>query len=62
MSDMTSINSRSLARLWSQILVNFVNPQVPKMPVKDRKLAVIGLTRMLTESKYMTQEPAIQAW
>lgn len=49
-------------RLWSQILANFVIPQVPKMPHKDRKLAVVGLTRMLTQSAFMLQEPSVRAW
>jgi exportin-2 (importin alpha re-exporter) len=33
-----------------------------KMPKKDRKLEVVGLVRMLTESQYMVQEPAVQSW
>ena len=32
------------------------------MQPKDRKLAAVGLTRMLTQSAVMTQEPAVQAW
>ncbi|KAJ7767471.1 CAS/CSE protein [Mycena maculata] len=48
--------------LWSQILTNFVVPQVPLMPQKDRKLAVVGLTRMLTRSVSMLQEPNVQLW
>ncbi|KAK2460740.1 hypothetical protein APHAL10511_007210 [Amanita phalloides] len=49
-------------RLWSQILSNFINPQISKMPHKDRKLAAVGAIRMLTESKFMLQEPAILSW
>ncbi|KAJ7504560.1 CAS/CSE protein [Mycena galericulata] len=49
-------------RLWSQILTNFVVPQVRLMPQKDRKLAVVGFTRMLTRSGSMLQEPNVQAW
>ncbi|KAJ7594086.1 CAS/CSE protein [Mycena floridula] len=49
-------------QLWSQILANFIIPQVPKMPHKERKLAVIGLIRLLTESSYMVQTPFSQAW
>ncbi|KAJ7077918.1 CAS/CSE protein [Mycena belliarum] len=49
-------------RLWSQILTNFVVPQVPLMPQKDRKLAVVGLTRLLTRSRAMIQEPNVQLW
>ncbi|KAJ6621313.1 importin alpha re-exporter [Mycena sp. CBHHK59/15] len=49
-------------RLWSQILNNFVVPQVPLMPQKDRKLTVVGLTRLLTRSTIMMQEPNVQLW
>ncbi|OSC99927.1 Cse1-domain-containing protein [Trametes coccinea BRFM310] len=49
-------------QLWSQILANFVIPQAPKMPPKDRKVVVVGLTRLLTQSTLMLQEPLIQAW
>ncbi|KAG6820300.1 hypothetical protein H0H93_002564 [Arthromyces matolae] len=50
------------AGLWSQILTNFVVPQVPKMPPKERKLTVVGVTRLLTESIFMTQQPSATAW
>jgi exportin-2 (importin alpha re-exporter) len=49
-------------RLWLQVLNNFIIPQVPKMPPKDRKVVVVGMTRMLTESEIMMREPSIQAW
>ncbi|KAH9947043.1 Cse1-domain-containing protein [Amylocystis lapponica] len=49
-------------QLWSQILANFVIPQVPKMPPKDRKVVVVGLTRLLTQSALMLQVPSLQAW
>jgi len=49
-------------QLWSQILGNFVIPQIPKMPYKDRKITAIGVTRMLTQSALMLQEPSVQAW
>lgn len=49
-------------RLWSQILSNFVIPQVPTMLVKDRKLVAVGMIRMLTQSGIMLQEPSVQAW
>jgi len=48
--------------LWSQILLNFIVPQVPKLPTKDRKLAVVGITRLLTQSSYMMQQPSMSAW
>ncbi|KAI6026014.1 CAS/CSE protein [Pisolithus marmoratus] len=49
-------------QLWSQILTTFIIPQVPKMPHKDRKVAAVGLTRMLTESEVMLTEPAARNW
>ncbi|KAJ7126549.1 CAS/CSE protein [Mycena crocata] len=49
-------------RLWSQILTNFVVPQLPLMPQKDRKLAIVGFTRLLTQSRNMLQEPNVQIW
>ncbi|KAF8650732.1 hypothetical protein AX16_005105 [Volvariella volvacea WC 439] len=49
-------------QLWSQVFANFVVPQVPKMPHKDRKLAAVGLVRLLTRSLVQRQEPAIRSW
>lgn len=49
-------------RLWSQILANFVIPQVPKMPQKDRKVVVVGLTRLLSQSTLMHQGALVQSW
>lgn len=49
-------------RLWSQIVGNFVAPQAPRMPPKDRKVVVVGLTRLLTQSVLMLQEPSVNAW
>ncbi|KAG6331701.1 hypothetical protein ID866_7388 [Astraeus odoratus] len=49
-------------QLWSQILSNFIVPQVPKIPHKDRKVAAVGLIRMLTESQLMLAEPAARSW
>ncbi|KAI0088382.1 importin alpha re-exporter [Irpex rosettiformis] len=48
--------------LWSQILANFVIPQAPKLPTKDRKVAAVGLTKLLTQSSYMLRDSAVQAW
>jgi exportin-2 (importin alpha re-exporter) len=48
--------------LWSQILSNFVIQEVTKMPTKDRKVAAVGLTRLLTQSEVMRREPAAQQW
>lgn len=52
----------AMDRLWSQILSNFIIPQAPTVPHRDRKLAVIGMTKMLTRSSYMLQEPSVQQW
>ncbi|KAI0350026.1 Cse1-domain-containing protein [Trametes cingulata] len=49
-------------RLWAQILTTFVIPQSPKMPPKDRKIVVVGLTRLLTQSALMRQPPLSEAW
>ncbi|KAJ3501585.1 hypothetical protein NLJ89_g9272 [Agrocybe chaxingu] len=48
--------------LWYQLLVNFVIPQAPKFPHKERKLAAVGITRILCESDLMVQEPSVRAW
>ena len=32
------------------------------MRIKDRKLAAVGLTRLLTQSAVMFSEPAINVW
>lgn len=36
-----------LISLWASILNNIIIPNLPKMPPKDRRIAAIGLTRML---------------
>ena len=51
-----------LLRLWSDILNNFVIPEAPKFPPKDRKLAAIGLTRLICESTFMLREPLVRTW
>ena len=48
--------------LWSQLLVNFVIPQVPKSPPKERKVVIVGITRLLTQSTLMLQGTLSQAW
>ncbi|KAK0194119.1 CAS/CSE protein [Armillaria mellea] len=48
--------------LWSQILINFILPEASKIPVKDRKVAVVGLTRLLTCTQYMLLEPSVRTW
>jgi hypothetical protein len=36
--------------------------EVPKAPPRDRRLVVVGLTRILTQSRLMTQPPLVEAW
>ncbi|KAK7436636.1 importin-alpha export receptor [Stygiomarasmius scandens] len=48
--------------LWTQILNNFVLPQIPKTPPKDRKLAAVGITRLLFQSRMSIQPPQVQSW
>lgn len=50
------------ANLWPNILSNFVIPQAPKFPHKERKLAAVGLTRLLCDSRYMMQQPSVAHW
>ncbi|KAF7309671.1 Importin N-terminal domain-containing protein [Mycena indigotica] len=50
------------AGLWGQILKNIVVPQLALMPQKDRKLTVVALTRLLTQSSRMTQPPYTELW
>lgn len=49
-------------RLWSQLLANVVLPQIPKMLPKDRKLVIVGVSRMLTQSSLMLSEPSVRQW
>ncbi|KAI0749865.1 armadillo-type protein [Daedaleopsis nitida] len=49
-------------QLWKQLLVNFFIPQAPKSPSKERKVVIVGITRLLTQSTLMLREPLVQAW
>lgn len=49
-------------RLWSQIVTNFVIPQTGQLAVKDRKVAAVGLTRLLTQSTQSLNEPNVKTW
>ncbi|EJF64481.1 importin alpha re-exporter, partial [Dichomitus squalens LYAD-421 SS1] len=48
--------------LWSQLLANFIIPQAPKSPPKERKVVIVGLTRLLSQSVLMLQDARVQAW
>lgn len=49
-------------QLWSQVFTNFVIPKVTSMQPKDRKVATVGLIRLLTESKLMTNHANATIW
>lgn len=44
-------------RLWSRIVANFVIPQTSQLAVKGRKVAVVGLTWLLTQSTHLLEDP-----
>ncbi|KAI0283530.1 CAS/CSE protein [Russula brevipes] len=48
--------------LWSQIVSNFVVPQTAQLVVKDRKVAAVGLTRLLTQSTLSLRDPNVKTW
>ena len=49
-------------RLWSQILINFVIPQVPLTVPKDQKVVAVGMVRMLVQSETMLKPELASAW
>ncbi|KAI5122027.1 hypothetical protein M0805_008018 [Coniferiporia weirii] len=49
-------------QLWSQLLGNVILPQVSKMTPKDRKVVIVGMTKMLTQSNITLAEPAVAQW
>lgn len=49
----------TLRRLWGTLLANFVVEQVPQFVARDRKVVIVGLTRLLTQSERMVQDPAL---
>ncbi|KAF9036301.1 CAS/CSE protein [Panaeolus papilionaceus] len=48
--------------LWDQLVTNFIIPQSPKFPHKERKLAVVGLINLLCHSTAIMKEPSIRTW
>ncbi|GHJ89066.1 hypothetical protein NliqN6_5468 [Naganishia liquefaciens] len=48
--------------LASQILENVILPETRKMPIKDRKLVAVGLTRLLTDGDVLLQPTTVSAW
>ena len=49
-------------RLWTQILMNFVIPQVPLMAPKDQKVVAVGIVRMLVQSEAMRKPEFAIVW
>jgi exportin-2 (importin alpha re-exporter) len=49
-------------RLWTQILTNFVIPQVPLTAPKDQKLVAVGIVRMLVQSEIMRKPGFVSTW
>lgn len=47
-----------LISLWTSVLNNIIIPSLPKMPPKDRRIAAIGLTRMLFYSPVTRNAPS----
>ncbi|KAF8511326.1 CAS/CSE protein [Gautieria morchelliformis] len=50
------------AGLWANLFGNILLPEVAKIRSKDRKMAVVGLTRLLTQSALMRQASNVQLW
>jgi len=48
--------------VWSQILSNFVIPQVLLMAPKDQKVVAVGIVRMLVQSEVMRKPEFADAW
>ena len=48
-------------RLWSQVVSNFLVPQIAQLAVKDRKMAAVGLTRLLTQGMLSLKEPTVKS-
>ena len=52
----------SSLRLWAQVLKGVILQDVHKLLPKDRKVGIVGLTRLLTESSTMLTEPSVSVW
>ncbi|KAF8583471.1 Cse1-domain-containing protein [Ramaria rubella] len=50
------------AGLWANLFGNILLPEITKIPTKDRKVAVVGLTLLLTQSQSMRQGANAQLW
>jgi len=48
--------------LWSQILLNFVIPQVPLTAPRDQKVVAVGIVRMLVQSEIMRKPEFASVW
>ncbi|EJD41525.1 importin alpha re-exporter [Auricularia subglabra TFB-10046 SS5] len=47
--------------LWGNLLNTFVIAQVPQFVARDRKVVIVGVTRLLCQSEQMVQNPAYAA-
>ncbi|KAF8513582.1 CAS/CSE protein [Hysterangium stoloniferum] len=50
------------AGLWANLFGHILFPEIVKIPSKDRKVAVVGLIRLLTQSQSMRQGANGQLW
>lgn len=48
--------------LFPQIVQGVVLPELNKMPQRQRRVVQVGLTRLLTESSMMLEQPNASAW
>lgn len=53
--------TRKQHRLFAQVMPVLL-PEAQKVPTKDRKLVVVGLTNLLTRSTKMLNEPHVRIW
>lgn len=51
-----------IGRLWANLFGHILLPEIPRIPTKNRKLAVVGLTRLLTQCTLMRQGSNSQLW
>ena len=49
-------------RLWSNLFGNILLPEIARIPTKDRKVAVVGVTRLLTQCPSMRQGLNLPLW
>jgi hypothetical protein len=45
-----------------QLLENFILPETQKAATKDRKVVIVGLTKLLTQTDALLQPDTVSAW